>query len=85
MNTTKNPGMTETVKDDGLDVVARTDKIIGATMDVTAKVLNITLKDGHRCQIMTEALARLGHLNNWLFRGSSSATQRTSSQFLSSS
>jgi hypothetical protein len=45
MNTTKHPGMIETVKDDGIAVVAGTGKVIGATVNTTEKVLTTTMKD----------------------------------------
>jgi hypothetical protein len=45
MNTTKHPGMIETVKDDGIAVVAGTGKVIGAAVDTTEKVLATTVKD----------------------------------------
>jgi hypothetical protein len=44
-DTTKHPGVIETVKDDGIAVVAGTGKVIGATVDTTEKALAITVKD----------------------------------------
>ncbi|HEX5399484.1 MAG TPA: hypothetical protein VFY06_10595 [Verrucomicrobiae bacterium] len=45
MNTTKQSGIIETVKDDGIAVVAGTGKVIGATVDTTEKVVATTAKD----------------------------------------
>jgi hypothetical protein len=45
MNTAKHPGMIETVKDDGIAVVAGAGKVVGATVDTAEKVVTTTVKD----------------------------------------
>lgn len=42
---TTHPGMIETVKDDGIAVVAGTGKVIGTAVDTTEKVVTTTVKD----------------------------------------
>lgn len=49
--------MIETVKDDGIAVVAGTGKVIGATMDTTEKVVTTTVKDVAKVGVGIEHVA----------------------------